>query len=168
MPVRALKPTSRTSKRNENSTGGKTKNARQGIETSNTSGCSISQATVVEKQRMPVRALKRAIVNGLRLPPVEDACGRGDVEKQRMPVRALKPILFILFWGHHHVEKQRMPVRALKHVKPYRYGYHHSACGKTKNARQGIEHRGGMTPAPTGNRCVGARSSRPQGRAAGV
>ena len=40
--------------------------------------------------------------------------------------------------------------------------------GKTKNARQGIEHRGGMTPAPTGNRCVGARSSRPQGRAAGV
>ena len=63
--------------------GGKTKNARQGIETLRDMCPPIRDVKDVEKQRMPVRALKH--MTRVTSMPV----GR-TVEKQRMPVRALK------------------------------------------------------------------------------
>ena len=96
--------------------------------------CSVMSfiCPVVEKQRMPVRALRlSAIATQFHI--------LYRVEKQRMPVRALRQqppgraISFSFF-----VEKQRMPVRALKR-STFCSNEPPDLCGKTKNARKGIE-----------------------------
>ena len=85
MPVRALKP-SRGTRWGYHTPRGKTKNARQGIETCLGKFSTKADFHFVEKQRMPVRALKHLV--GYVATVID-----GNVEKQRMPVRALKRAL---------------------------------------------------------------------------
>ena len=66
--------------------GGKTKNARQGIETLRDMCPPIRDVKDVEKQRMPVRALKPSTSPTMLVTQLVHR-----VEKQRMPVGALKP-----------------------------------------------------------------------------